>query len=164
MIFVCTGSQIYPFNRLIKELDRLVQTQAISQEVFAQIGESNPPAHFACERFLDRERFAQLQQGADLIISHAGTGALVGALKLGKQVIAVPRLAQFGEHIDDHQLQIAQVLSQEGYLRQVLDMDMLMPTIKEAMEKPIIKRFSSKAQVLSMVEAYLDETLVKGSR
>jgi len=42
----------------------------------------------------------------DTVITHGGTGAIIGAVKKGKKVIAVPRLAKFGEHVDDHQLQL----------------------------------------------------------
>lgn len=94
--------------------------------MFGQIGGSDyVPQHFEYERFLSPDRFASLMEEADLIISHAGTGALVGALKKHKQVIAVPRLAAFHEHIDDHQTQISGVLRDEGYLYEVLDMAQL---------------------------------------
>lgn len=43
---------------------------------------------------------------ADIVITHGGTGAIIGAVKKGKKVIAVPRLAKYGEHVDDHQLQL----------------------------------------------------------
>jgi len=33
-------------------------------------------------------------------------GAIIGAIKKGKKVIAVPRLAKCGEHVDDHQVQL----------------------------------------------------------
>ena len=117
MIFVCVGSRDYQFNRLLKKLDELVESDEIKDTVIAQIGQSEyEPQHYEWHRFLDRDVFARYQREADLIISHGGTGALIGALKLEKQVIAVPRLAQFGEHIDDHQTQISGVLAEEGYL------------------------------------------------
>ena len=43
---------------------------------------------------------------ANIVITHGGTGAIIGAVKKGKKVIAVPRLAKYGEHVDDHQLQL----------------------------------------------------------
>lgn len=157
MIFVCTGSRDYQFNRLIEELDRLVVAGEISEDIFAQIGDSNPPKHFAYERFVDRDRFAQLQRDADLIISHAGTGALIGALKLGKRVIAVPRLAKYGEHIDDHQTQIASVLTQEGYLSQILDMSDLKDAIVYSMNKSSTKKYQKKQEIQEIIRSFLKE-------
>jgi UDP-N-acetylglucosamine transferase subunit ALG13 len=155
LIFVCTGSRDYQFNRLIEELDRLVAAGEITDEIFAQIGDSNPPKHFPYERFVERKRFAQLQRDADLIISHAGTGALVGALKLGKKVIAVPRLAKYGEHIDDHQTQIAGVLAQEGYLKQVTEIGDLAAVIHSFQNDSMIKSFLSESNVIKLIEEFL---------
>ena len=45
-------------------------------------------------------------KSSTLVITHGGTGAIITAVKAGKKVIAVPRLAQYGEHVDDHQLQL----------------------------------------------------------
>ena len=98
MIFVCTGTQVYQFNRLLKELDKLVEDGQIKDEIFAQIGASDyKPQHYAYKEFLSSDEFKECQDKATLIISHGGTGALIGASKKGKNIIAVPRLAQFGE-------------------------------------------------------------------
>ena len=48
---------------------------------------------------------------ADIVISHAGVGSVLSILDSGKFPILVPRLAVHGEHIDDHQLEIASLVS-----------------------------------------------------
>ena len=107
MIFVTLGSQKFPFDRLLQELDRLIEAGVITEPVFAQTGYSTyEPKHFAFEAFLDRDSFGAKMQEADTVITHAGTGAIIGAVKAGKKVIAVPRLSRYGEHVDDHQTQI----------------------------------------------------------
>ncbi len=156
MIFVCVGSRDYQFNRLLKKLDELVENGEITDSIFAQIGQSEyEPQRFEWRRFLDRDEFKKLQLEADLIISHAGTGALVGALKLEKQVIAVPRLAKYGEHIDDHQTQISGILAEEGYLREVLDMEKLGETIRLAYENPIVKKYDRPSKVVDIIDEFL---------
>ena len=55
---------------------------------------------------MDRDEFSKEMGKADIVITHGGTGAIIGAVKKGKKVIAVPRLAKYGEHVDDHQLQL----------------------------------------------------------
>lgn len=126
MIFVSVGSRDYQFDRLLKEVDRLIETGIINTPVFAQIGNSGYiPKHYSYKRYLEKEEFSDTQDKAELIISHGGTGALVSTLKKGKKVIAVPRLARFGEHIDDHQMQIVGVLANQNYLLQVLQIEML---------------------------------------
>lgn len=161
MIFVCVGSRSHQFNRLLKKLDELVQTGRITDRIVAQIGSSEyEPQNYEWHRFLDQTVFKQYQQDADLIISHAGTGALVGALKLEKQVIAVPRLAKFGEHGDDHQLQIADVLASEGYLRQVIDIEDLGDVVQAAYDDPIIKKYDRPSNIVDIIDDFLTKNLL----
>jgi UDP-N-acetylglucosamine transferase subunit ALG13 len=158
MIFVCTGTQVYQFNRLLKELDKLVEDGQIKDESFAQIGASDyKPQHYAYKEFLSSDEFKECQDKATLIISHGGTGALIGASKKGKNIIAVPRLAQFGEHTDDHQLQIVDVLKNEGYVRAVYDMKDLECCIKDAMENPISKKYERESNVICIIEEFIKE-------
>lgn len=107
MIFVTLGSQKFQFNRLLKSVDDLVEKAILKDEVFAQSGYSNyKPIHYKYKQFLSREEFAEMEEKADIVITHGGTGAIIGAVKKGKKVIAIPRLARYGEHVDDHQLQL----------------------------------------------------------
>ncbi len=107
MIFITLGSQKFQFNRILKEVDRLIRDGVITDTVFAQIGNSDyEPQNYSYKRFLNREEFTQKQSECDIVITHGGTGAIIGALRRGKKVIAVPRLAKYGEHVDDHQLQL----------------------------------------------------------
>lgn len=157
MIFVTTGSRKFQFDRLIKKLDELAADGTITEEVFAQIAETAYlPQHFAYKRYLSPEEFSEYQDRADLIISHAGTGALITALKKGKQVIAVPRLAKYGEHSDDHQLQVSEALSGEGYLRVVTDMDDMARVIAECRADPITKKYDKPSNVVPIIERQID--------
>lgn len=157
MIFVCTGTQIFQFDRLIKKLDELVAAGEISDKVFAQIGAAEYlPRNYDYKKFIDKDKFAECQRQADMIISHGGTGALIGASKLGKNIIAVPRLAKYKEHVDDHQLQAVQVLEQKGYVRAVYDINNLGRAIKEAMEKPITKAYSRSSVIIEVISDYID--------
>ena len=158
MIFVSTGSRKFQFDRLIRKLDELVADGTITEEVFAQIAETAYlPQHFEYKRYLSPEEFSEYQDKADLIISHAGTGALITALKKGKQVIAVPRLAKYHEHSDDHQLQVSEALSGEGYLRVVIDMEDLGKVIQQCHDDPITKKYDKPSNVVPIIEAKIDE-------
>lgn len=106
-IFITLGSQKFQFNRLLKAVDDLCGRESVYPEFFAQIGYSDyVPKHYKYERFLDRSKFNLQMNNADIVITHGGTGTIIGAVKKGKKVIAVPRLAKFGEHVDDHQIQL----------------------------------------------------------
>lgn len=163
MIFVCVGSREFPFDRLIRQLDLLVEQGVLNERVVAQIGETPyEPKYFEWYRFLDRETFRAYQKEARLIISHAGTGALISALKMEKSVISVPRLQKYGEHIDDHQTQISGVLVREGYLREVLDIEDLGDAILESLRNPICKKYDKPSNVRTIIETKIDEWILKG--
>lgn len=51
---------------------------------------------------------------ADVVVAHAGTGAALTALEAGLCPVLVPRLARHGEHVDDHQEQVAAELDGRG--------------------------------------------------
>lgn len=156
LIFICVGSREYQFNRLLREVDRLVGNRKIDDKVFAQIGKSTYiPRNYSYIRFLDQDEFSEYQHQADLIISHGGTGALIGALKLGKQVIAVPRLEKFDEHIDNHQTEVAGILEKEGYLRSVIDINDLLSVINCSKSNPQFKIYQKPSNIITMIEEFI---------
>lgn len=156
MIFVCVGSREYQFNRLLKKIDELIEDKIITDHVFAQIGQSTYlPKNYTYEKFLSSKEFQKKQSEADLIISHAGTGALMSALKLGKKVIAVPRLKKYDEHIDNHQLQIASVLDESNYLKTVTNLDKLNEVIKMLEKENSIEKYDKKSEIVNLIETYL---------
>lgn len=117
MIFVTLGSQKFQFNRLLQKLDELVSQGIIKDEMFAQVGYSDyQPKKYQYKDFLNREEFSDMEAKADIVITHGGTGAIIGAVKKGKKVIAVPRLAKYGEHVDDHQVQLLEQFDGMGII------------------------------------------------
>ena len=132
MIFVTLGSQKFQFNRLLIELDKLVEEKKICNDIFAQIGYSDyKPKNYEFKEFLDREQFAEFMDKCDTVITHGGTGAIVGAVKRDKKVIAVPRLAKFGEHVDDHQLQIIDQFTNMNFIVGVKDTNEIYEACKQ---------------------------------
>lgn len=160
MIFVTLGSQKFPFDRLLTELDRLIEAGVIQEPVFAQTGYSTyAPRHFTAEAFLDRDTFAAKMREAQLVITHAGTGAIIGAVKAGKKVIAVPRLSRYGEHVDDHQTQIVDQFNEMELILGLSDVSQLeaaYATVKEKMFKPYE---SNTHRIIADLEGYLEGVL-----
>lgn len=158
MIFLCVGSREYQFDRLIKELDQLVGNGTISDEVIGQIGASNYiPKNFSFERFMSANEFEKYQKQADLIISHAGTGSLINSLKLGKQVVSVPRLLKYNEHTDNHQLEVSKALADEGLLIEVLDISLLGQAILNLQKHPINKKYNKPSNVLPIILDFIKD-------
>lgn len=160
LIFVCIGTQIFQFNRLLKELDRLVENDVITEEIFAQTGKSDyQPQYYKYEPFLNPEQYENLVISSDLIITHGGTGAIVKALKAGKQTIAVPRQFKYNEHENDHQFQIVDFFADNGYILRVVDISDLEIKLKEIKEHPIKKKFVGSGCVVEIIDDYIQKNL-----
>ncbi|MDE6893008.1 MAG: beta(1,3)galactosyltransferase EpsH [Lachnospiraceae bacterium] len=107
MIFVTVGSQKFQFNRLLEKTDQMVKDGIITEEVFMQTGASDyVPRHCRYQAFYNCDEFSELMEKSDVVITHGGTGTIIKSVKMGKKTIVIPRLARYGEHVDDHQLQL----------------------------------------------------------
>lgn len=160
MIFVTLGSQKFQFDRLLQQVDKLIEDGTITDEVLAQTGHSTyVPKHFRAIPFIDRDAFAQNMEKATFVITHAGTGAIIGAVKNGKKVIAVPRLSQYGEHVDDHQTQIVAQFDELGIIEPCYDVETLAQTYKTALEKDYVPYRSNTENVIASIQEYLENAL-----
>ena len=63
------------------------------------------------------DELVALMTRAEAVICHAGVGTIVTALKAGHVPVVIPRLAAHGEHVDDHQMDIATKFGDRGLLR-----------------------------------------------
>lgn len=156
MIFVIVGSQKFPFERLLREVDRLIATGQIPQEVFAQIGVSEfEPEHMKWQRFLDKDTFDETIRRCDLLITHAGEGSIMTGLLMGKKVIAVPRYARLGEHVSDHQLEIARALAKQNCICNVEDIHQLGQTIRWLDEHSLSPYQSGRQTILRTIREFV---------
>jgi UDP-N-acetylglucosamine--N-acetylmuramyl-(pentapeptide) pyrophosphoryl-undecaprenol N-acetylglucosamine transferase len=57
---------------------------------------------------------AESLAAADVVVAHAGVGTALTALSAGRLPVLIPRLRNYGEHVDDHQQQVASDLAQRG--------------------------------------------------
>lgn len=113
MIFVTVGTQKFQLNRLLEILD----CEEIEEEIFAQIGCSTyKPKHFKSQKFLTQKDFLKYMENASIVITHAGVGSILTAMDFDKPILVFPRLKKYGEHVDDHQLQIAQTFMEKKYI------------------------------------------------
>ena len=119
MILVTVGL-MYGFERLVKEMDRIAGR--MDEAVIMQIGETTyKPKNARYFRFTSNEEIDRLYEDVRVVVCHAGVGSILTALEHGKPVIAVPRRKKYGEHVDDHQLEIARELEKERMITVVCD-------------------------------------------
>lgn len=117
MIYVTLGTQGKDFSRFLKMLEQLIDERSLKDEIIAQVGSTKyRPKGVNCFDFVEEADYQKYIQSADVIITHAGSGALFSSIKRRKKIIAVARLAQYGEMIDNHQTELVRKLSEEGYI------------------------------------------------
>ncbi len=116
MILLTVGTQ-FPFDRLVKHVDEFVGQNGLVEEIFAQIGKSSyKPRNFHAVPFLEQHVFIKHVKEASGIISHAGIGSITMALSHHKPLLAMPRLKQHGEVVNNHQVAIARKFEELGLI------------------------------------------------
>jgi UDP-N-acetylglucosamine transferase subunit ALG13 len=116
VVFVTVGNARQGFSRLVSAVDALCGSGAFGAEpVLVQRGHTSgePLAHCQSVDFLPSDEFERHLGDASLVVCHGGTTQLF-AIRLGKVPIVMPRLRRFGEHVNDHQVQLVQALAAEG--------------------------------------------------
>ncbi|HET6876617.1 MAG TPA: glycosyltransferase [Jatrophihabitans sp.] len=113
-VVVTLGTQEnFPFVTLVERLNQIVPP---GTEVLWQIGGGFPPdarPQGARESVPMAELCAWVND-ADAVIAHAGVGSALTLLEQGFTPLLVPRSADRGEHIDEHQRLIADELEARG--------------------------------------------------
>jgi len=158
-IFITLGSQKFQFNRLLKAIDELCEKNHIDSDVFAQVGYSDYiPQNYSYKRFLNRDEFNDEMERADIVITHGGTGAIINAVKKGKKVIAVPRLARYGEHVDDHQLQLIKQFDDLNLICTCENTTELAKALDIVRQKKYAQYKSNTSNIIENIEQYIKES------
>ena len=132
MIFVTVGSQKFQFNRLLKKVDQMAGNGVITEEVCIQTGVSDYiPGHCRHRPFYNRNVLSEMIGSCSILITHGGEGIMVDAVKRGKKTIVVPRLARYGEHVDDHQLQLMEQFHEMNLIYACPEVDQVEEALQE---------------------------------
>jgi len=116
MIFLTVGTQ-FPFDRLVMAIDRLFDEGLMSEDVFAQVGQSAyKPRHFEAVASLEKKAYDDRFRQASAVISHAGMGAITMALDQGKPLLVMPRRKKYREVVNDHQDAVADRFEALGHI------------------------------------------------
>jgi beta-1,4-N-acetylglucosaminyltransferase len=123
LIFVTVGNHNQGFDRLIKKMDEIAGKT--DEQVIMQIGYTTyKPVNAEYFSFLESfEEILRLNREARVVVSHAGAGSIVTALKEKTPVIVVPRLKRYDEHMNDHQLEIAKAMSENKNVTVIYDVE-----------------------------------------
>ncbi|MCI9435364.1 MAG: glycosyl transferase family 28 [Bacilli bacterium] len=160
MIFVTVGTHEQGMDRLLIELDRLIENNLINPEVIAQIGYSEyKPKNYQYSELISYEEMDELVKKADIVITHGGPGSIFHAIQYKKVPIVVPRNPMYNEHVDDHQILFAKRLENEKKIIAVYEISELLDIIsnyddikkkrvyKSTQKKEFIKKFDELIKV-----------------
>jgi len=152
VIFVTLGTHEQPFDRALD----LVAELPLGDKIVVQHG--NTPARDQLENvewveYLGLDAMSSSMRRADVVITHAGVGSAVTAIKAGKKPIMLPRLARFGEHVDDHQLQLAERFANSEVGVVCRPGDNLASAVTEARVTPRLDGFTGRGRLLRAVLA-----------
>lgn len=157
MILVLLGTQNNDFTRLLKEVQKNIDIGTIREEVIVQAGstkfESKDMKMFS---LIPTDELLKLQEQARIIITHGGVGSIISSIKMGKKVIAIPRLAKYGEHVNDHQIQIVESFASNGLIKGVFNIEELGKTLEKIEEfSPTVFK-SNTENMIKIIENFID--------
>lgn len=110
MIFVTIGS-VFPFDRLVAAIDDWAAETGRGGECFAQIGAGDyKPTNMRWAPSLSHADYASSVKAAKVIVSHAGMGSAITAMREQVPIVMLPRRLEAGEHTTDHQMATARWL------------------------------------------------------
>lgn len=157
MILIALGTQKFQLNRLLIQIDELIKEGKLKEEVFGQIGNSTyTPINYKYKRFLDKDEFEDKIKECTLLITHSGVGTIVLGLKYNRPIIVYPRLLKYKEHVDDHQIEIADSFTELNYVLQYKEGDCLNNLIDTSRNHTFSKYKSQREKMLVTIQEYLE--------
>jgi UDP-N-acetylglucosamine transferase subunit ALG13 len=126
--------KVLEFTRLIMKMDEVAGR--LGEEVVMQIGSVRyQPQNAKYFSHTTYQESLSYFRNASLVVGHGGAGTILNALKFHVPIVVVPRSQRFGEHFDDHQIELAERLVGNELIKVVYDMEELESAVKEMLEK-----------------------------
>ena len=136
-VVVTLGTITFRFDRLIEHVRRTIPEHAT---VFWQTGVTpRTGLRGTAEEVTPAETMREMIRDADVVIAHAGVGSALEALQAGRCPVLIPRQHRHGEHIDDHQAQIAAELSRRGLAISVQPEDLTLDHLRDAASRSVVR-------------------------
>ena len=92
------------------EMAPLIPSEILIQRGYSRYLPKNTK-HF---EFVSINKAIEYIRRSQLVISHAGIGTIILCKEYGVPIILLPRRRRYGEHMNDHQLEIAKMLEERG--------------------------------------------------
>jgi UDP-N-acetylglucosamine transferase subunit ALG13 len=109
-LIAMVGTDHHPFQRLVDWVDSWAERRP-GVECVIQFGTAAAPRRATGTAYVGHDELGRWMDRAAIIVSHAGPSTILEARQRGHRPIVVPRQAQLGEHVDDHQSRFASRLA-----------------------------------------------------
>ncbi len=157
MILVLLGTQNNSFHRLLEEVEKNIKDKTINEEVIVQVGYTKYQTHrMRVIDLMSKEQLEQFQDEASLIITHGGVGSIISSIEKGKKVIAVPRKHEYGEHVNNHQIQIVKDFNDKGYIIGIENVEDLKEAIIKSKTFEPVKYQPNNQKMLKIIENFIE--------
>ena len=158
MILVLLGTQKNSFVRLLDEIEKCIDSKVITEEVVVQAGYTVfNSVKMKILDFISQDELNSLLAQANIIITHGGVGSILNGIKLEKKVIAIPRLAQYKEHVNDHQIQIVEKFNKQGYIIGINNISNLAQAIKDINTFSPKKFESNTSNIINIIDSFINK-------
>jgi UDP-N-acetylglucosamine transferase subunit ALG13 len=154
-VFVVVGNARQPFRRLLEAVDDLAGTPLLrGSHVVLQTGHDREFEAVHCDQqdFFPPPRFEELMARADVVICHGGNGTIFDALRAGKRPVVMPRRRQYGEHLNDHQLDLVRAFNSERRIFAAYEPEELPEAVRQARSVPGDLLDSTPSRMITLVE------------
>ena len=160
MILITLGTQDKKFYRLLEVVQKQIDNKKIKDRVVVQAGYSSDFKSNDMEIFdlIPMDEFDKLIEECDILITHGGVGSIITGLKNNKKVIAAARLKKYGEHVNDHQLQIIENFTNNGFILSLDNFDELDKKLNEIKKFKPKKYKSNTKNMIKLIEKEIKDS------
>ncbi len=110
-LFVPLGTQKFPFGRIITALNQLVdQGKYKADEIVMQSALYPVKPKFTHVGLIPNDEFNSYMEETEVVVTHSGVNSIISCMEMGKPLVVCPRLHEYNEHVDNHQMEIATLM------------------------------------------------------
>ena len=160
MILVLLGTQNNSFIRLLEEVEKNIENGNIQDRVVVQAGFTKYKSE-KMEIFdmVSQDRMNELIDEADLIITHGGVGSMMSAIRKGKKVIAVPRKKEYGEHVNNHQMEMISTFAKQGLIIGLNDVSELEQALNKVENIKLGENKEETSNIINIIDDYIKKDI-----
>ncbi|MDH6367910.1 MULTISPECIES: PssE/Cps14G family polysaccharide biosynthesis glycosyltransferase [unclassified Breznakia] len=157
MIFVTLGTQDKSFSRLLEKIDELVEQGLIQEEIVVQSGCTKYTSkNMDVLGFIPMDQFNSYIENCTYMITHGGVGTIMNGINHDKKVIAVARRVEYGEHENNHQVEIVKEFSEQEYILGCKQVDELENAILQLPRFRVKPYISNNENFCKMLEELIE--------